>query len=204
MAITVRPARPGDPAAELLYASAASYYDAYAGGVQSARTLLSWIYPQDGHSASYDVCLVAEEEGHTVGVVSSFAAAEASRYARRFVGLSVRRLPIAAWPGTVRHLRAAARVSPRPPAGAWYVDGLAVSADSRRRGVARALLEAAEKEARRARAAVLALDTGLENAPAQALYTGFGFTERSRSPAPDAATAEALGGSGFVSYAKVL
>ncbi len=204
MAITVRAARPGDPAAELLYESAAAYYEAFAGEAARARSLLAAVYPEDGHSASYAVCLVAEEDGDLAGVLAAFAAADAGTYARRFVSLSARRLPLPAWAGMIRHLRAAARVSPTPPAGSWYVDALAVSPGYRRRGVARTLLAAAEQDARRVGAPVLALDTGFENTAAQALYAGAGFVQRSESPAPDAPTAAALGGRGFVSYAKAL
>jgi ribosomal protein S18 acetylase RimI-like enzyme len=204
MAITVRAARPGDPASELLYESAASYYEAFAGGPARARSLLASIYPEGGHSASYEVCLIAEDEGAVAGVLAAFAAADAGPYARRFVSLSARRLPLPAWAGMIRHLRAAAKVSPTPPAGSWYVDALAVSPDHRRRGVARTLLAAAESDARRAGAPVLALDTGFENTAAQALYASAGFTERSESSAPDPATAAALGGRGFLSYVKRL
>lgn len=204
MAITVRAARPGDPASELLYESAASYYDAFAGGPARAHSLLAALYPESGHSASYEVCLIAEVDGSVAGVLAAFKAADARTYARRFVALSARRLPLPAWAGMVRHLRAAAKVSPAPPAGSWYVDGLAVSRGHRRRGVAGILLAAAERDARRAGAPLLALDTGFENIAAQTLYRGAGFVQRSESPAPDAATAAALGGRGFLSYVKAL
>ena len=204
MAITVRAARPGDPASELLYESAASYYDAFAGGPARARSLLAAVYPHGGHSASYAVCLIAEEDGAVAGVLAAFSAADAGPYARRFVALSARRLPPPAWAGMVRHLRAAAKVSPKPPGGSWYVDGLAVSPHHRRKGVARILLDAAERDGRRAGASLLALDTGFENEGAQALYRGAGFDQRLESAAPDAETAAALGGLGFVSYVKAL
>ena len=204
MTITVRAARPGDPASELLYESAAPYYDAFAGGAARARSLLAAVYPECGHSASHAVCLIAEEDGAVAGVLAAFSAADAGPYARRFVALSARRLPPTAWAGMIRHLRAAAKVSPTPPDGSWYVDGLSVAPGHRRRGVARLLLDAAERDARRAGASLLALDTGFENVAAQALYRGAGFSQRSESAAPDAETAAALGGRGFLSYAKAL
>jgi ribosomal protein S18 acetylase RimI-like enzyme len=204
MAVTVRPARPGDPAAELLQESARSYYAAFAGSDARARALLRSVYPHGGHSASFQVCVVAEDAGRVVGALSGFGAEDAQRYARRFVALSLARLPPGAWPGMTRHLRAAARVSPPPPPRAWYVDGLAVAPASRRRGVAAALLDAAERAAVAAGRTTLALDTGLENDAAQALYQGRGFRWRGESRAPDAATARALGGTGFVSYAKTV
>jgi ribosomal protein S18 acetylase RimI-like enzyme len=204
MAITVRPARPGDPAAALLHASAASYYDAFAGSTARAASLLAYMYPHAGHSAGYDVCVIAERDGEPAAVLAAFAAEDAGRYARRFVSLAMRRLPPGAWPSAIRHLRAASRVGPSPPAGSWYVDGLAVAAAHRRQGIAQVLLEAAADDARRAGARLLALDTGLENQAAQALYAKAGFSVRGETRAADAETAAALGGTGFVSYAKVV
>lgn len=202
MAVTVRPARPGDPAADLLYESARSYYAAFAGDDRRALALLRSIYPYGGHSASFAVCMVAEAGGHVAGVLSAFGAEDAQRYARRFVALSLSRLPPGAWAAMTRHLRAAARVSPPPPPRAWYVDGLAVDPARRREGIAVALLEAAERSAAAEGRSTLALDTGVENAAAQALYEGHGFRRRGESRASDAATALALGGTGFISYAK--
>lgn len=204
MAVSVRPARPDDAVAELLYASAHSYYDAFAGGEQRARGLLRRLYPRDGHSASWQVCLVAEVEGAPAGVMAGFPARESPRYSRHFVALAMRHLAPGAWPGAIRHLRAASRVSPQPPEDSWYVDALAVREDWRRRGVGGALLDAAEQAARGAGLPTLALDTGLENDGAQAVYLGRGFRERTRTHAPDPATALALGGVGFVSYVKAL
>jgi ribosomal protein S18 acetylase RimI-like enzyme len=102
----------------------------------------------------------------------------------------------------LRHLGAASRVSPHPPAGSWYVDALAVSAGCRRRGVARRLLAEAEHAAARAGATGVALDTGLANAPAQALYEACGYRRREVREAPDERTAAAIGGPGFIAYFK--
>jgi ribosomal protein S18 acetylase RimI-like enzyme len=198
----IRPARPDDPAAALLYESAKPYYDAYAGGSPRARALLDAIYPRPGHAASFELCRVAIEDGRLVGVVAGFPVLEGDRLARTFVRLSVPRLPVWAWPATLRHLRAAGRVSPTPPANAFYVDALAVDAGYRRRGIAKALLADAEQRARRAGLAGLALDTGLHNDAARALYLAYGFSERDVRRAPDARTARAIGGPGFVGYFK--
>ena len=204
MAIDVRPARPGDRVAPLLHASAGSYYDAFAGSAARAASLLAFAYPHAGHSASYEVCAIAERDGVPAGVMAAFAAEDAGRYARRFVSLALRRLPPGAWPSALRHLRAASRTAPTPPAGAWYIDALAVAPGHRRRGIAHLLLEVAAEDARRTGARMLALDTGLENEAAQALYARAGFEVRGLTRAPDAETAAALGGSGFISYTKPL
>jgi ribosomal protein S18 acetylase RimI-like enzyme len=50
----------------------------------------------------------------------------------------------------------------------------------------------------------VALDTGLENEPAQRLYESRGFERRDVRHAPDDRTARAIGGRGFVGYYKAL
>jgi ribosomal protein S18 acetylase RimI-like enzyme len=200
--MNIRPARPDDLAAALLYESAQPYYDAYAGGPERARALLEAVFPRPGHAASYELCRVAVDDGELVGVLAGFAVPEGDRLTRRFVRLTVPRLPVWTWPRTLRHLRAAGRVSPTPPLNAYYVDALAVAPAWRRRGIGSALLEDAERRARRAGLAGLALDTGLHNEPARALYTAYGFSERDVRAAPDARTARAIGGPGFVGYFK--
>jgi ribosomal protein S18 acetylase RimI-like enzyme len=68
--------------------------------------------------------------------------------------------------------------------------------------VARRLLAEAEAAAASAGLRGVAVDTGLANAPARALYEGYGFQERDVRRAPDPDTARAVGGSGFVAYFK--
>lgn len=201
MELDVRAARrEDDAAAGLLYASAAPYYDAYAGGERRARRLLARMWPQPGHTASYSVSRVAVADGEVVGVLAGFPLLRGGELASRFVVLSVRRLPPWRWLGVARHLRAAGRVTPRPPRNAFYVDGLAVAAGARRLGVATALLDEAARLAREHGASGIALDTGIANAPARALYAAAGFEEVDVRRAPDARTERAIGGPGFVSY----
>src|SRR5688572_5094384 len=197
----VRPARPEDRAAvELLYVSAAPYYDVFAGSALRARRILAGVWSRKGHTASFAICRVAELEGEVVGVLASFPARAGDRLALRFLGLSVVRMPAWRWPMVLRHLRASSTVTPRPPAGSLYVDALAVADSARRRGVATALLEDALARAREASLEGIALDTGLENEEAQALYEHLGFERRGERRARDPSTARAVGGAGFVSY----
>ena len=198
----VRTAVPEDGAGGLLYESAKPYYDVYAGGEERARRLLELVYPRRAHAASYEVCRVAELDGEVVGVLAGFPVRDGDRLARRFVALTFPRLPLHRWPGLLRHLHASGRVAPRPPLGAWYVDALAVAGAAQRKGVATALLREAERAARAAGASGVALDTGLGNAPARALYEGYGFRRREMREAPDARTAAAIGGPGFMGYYK--
>jgi|SRR4051794_14237033 ribosomal protein S18 acetylase RimI-like enzyme len=202
MEIVVRPARPEDPCVPLLYASSQPYYDAYAGTEARALALLRAVFPRPGHAASYELCHVAEAEGQVAGVFAGFPVPAGDRLARRFVALTLPRLPPWRWPGTLRHLRAAGLLSPHPPWQSYYVDALAVAPAFRRRGVARRLLAEAEREAARAGLQGVALDTGLANAPARALYAAYGFAERDVRRAADDRIARAVGGPGFVSYFK--
>jgi len=202
MEVSVRAARPEDPAAGLLYLSAAPYYDAYAGGEKQARRLLEALYPRHGHTASWQVCRVAELDGEVVGVLAAFPSAQGEALARRFVRLTLAGTPPWRLPALFRHLRATAAVSPHPPRDALYVDALAVSAGARRRGVASALLAEADRLSARAGCRRVALDTGIENRAARALYEHAGFDLTGLRPAPDQRVARAVGGSGFVAYVK--
>lgn len=199
----MRAARADDlAAADLLYASAAPYYDAYAGSGRRARRLVRAVWPRPGHSASFAISRVAvsQASGEVVGVVAGFPLADSAVLANAFVTQSLRRLAPWRWPGVWRHLRAAGRLTPHPPAGAWYVDALAVAEGARRRGVARALLDDASARARELGAPGVALDTGVRNRGAQALYEACGFARTEVRTALDPATARAIGGPGFVSY----
>jgi ribosomal protein S18 acetylase RimI-like enzyme len=202
MTLAVRAATPDDPVFDLLYLSAKPYYDAYAGSERRARALLTDLYPREGHAASYEVCHVAAIDGAVVGVVASFPVSEGEARARRFVSLTAPRVPPWRWPALMRHLKAAGLLSPNPPIDTLYVDGLAVDAAFRRRGVARRLLAHAERDAAAAGLRGVSLDTGLRNDAARALYEVAGYEQREIRRAPTRAVAAAVGGPGFVSYVK--
>jgi len=200
---SVRAARRGDSAAAgLLYESAAPYYDAYSGGERRARRLLAAAWTHPGHTASYETCRVAvgADEDVVLGVVSGYPFAQGDRLANAFVSLSVRRTAPWRWPRLVRHLRAAGRLTPRPPVDAFYVDALAVAGSARRRGIGRGLLDDAARRAVAQGASGVALDTGLSNTDGRALYEACGFERTEIRTAPDPGTARAIGGPGFVSY----
>jgi ribosomal protein S18 acetylase RimI-like enzyme len=204
MSFALRPATPADPADALLYLSAKPYYDAYAGSEARARGLLASVYRRRGHAASFEVCSVVELDGDLAGVIAWFPVAEGDERARRFVSLTAPRVPPWRWPALLRHLRAAGVVSPNPPPSTLYVDALAVAPEFRRRGVASALLTGAEEAAAAAGLQGVALDTGLHNEPARALYEAAGYREREIRRAPSRAIAAAIGGPGFVGYVKSL
>jgi ribosomal protein S18 acetylase RimI-like enzyme len=202
MQVVVRAARPDDAASGLLFLSAAPYYAAYAGGAEPARRLLRRLYPRGRHTASWEVCRVAEAGNEVIGVLAAFPTEAGDELARRFVRLTLAHSAPWRIPALFRHLRATAIVSPQPPKGMFYVDALATHPAHRRRGVARALLDEAERMAAEARLGGVVLDTGIENRAARALYERSGFLVRGLRPAPDERTARAVGGSGFVGYVK--
>jgi ribosomal protein S18 acetylase RimI-like enzyme len=202
MEVTVRPAALQDGADDLLYVSARRYYDAYAGDEATARRMLRRVHRKPGHPASVSRCRVAEADGRVVGVIVGFPAGEGEQLARRFLMLTAPRIPPWRWPRLVRHLDAAAGLSPNPAAGSWYVDALAVADDARRQGVASSLLADAEAIARAAGATGVSLDTGLENAAARRLYEASGFEQRDIRRARSDRAARALGGAGFVGFFK--
>lgn len=205
MAPLVRPARKADRAGpRLLYLSAQPYYDAYTGSAERSQRMLDAIWDSPGHTASHQLCVIAELDATVAGAMVGFPCAEGDALARRFLTASLRHLPVWHWPHVFRHLRAAAEVMPVPPGGSFYVDGLAVDPGFRRRGVATALLAAAEEAAARHGLDGVSLDTGLANHDAQALYAANGFEVRGQRRAPSAQIAAAIGGAGFVSYFKAL
>jgi ribosomal protein S18 acetylase RimI-like enzyme len=179
-----RRARPEDAAvaAALIHASAGGLYDRFAGGADRAQALLRRAFSEPGNNASAEVVWVAEARGEVAGAMAAFPVEETPRRARAFLGLTLRSLPPWRWPQTLRLYYAGARAAPPPPAGSLYVDALATAVHSRRRGAALALLEAAEERALARGLNAVSLDTGLDNAPARALYRRAGFEEVASRP----------------------
>jgi ribosomal protein S18 acetylase RimI-like enzyme len=203
MELLVRPALPEDACVPLLFESAKPYYTAYAGSERRALKLLQRVFPRPGHAASYECTqLATTHEDEIVGVLAAFPVRDGDRLSRRFIRLTLPRVPPWGLLSTFGHLYAAGGVAPRPPLDAYYVDALAVSAAHRRRGIAQLLLGQAERDAAQAGCGRIALDTGLQNAPARALYDAYGFREREIRRAPSDRMAKALGGPGFVGYLK--
>ena len=75
----------------------------------------------------------------------------------------------------LRFLRRMERATPAPAAESLYIDALGTAPAFRRRGVARALLAAAEDRARRLGLEPVSLETEVDNDAARALYERCGF-----------------------------
>jgi ribosomal protein S18 acetylase RimI-like enzyme len=181
----VREARESDaePVAELLYVSAASMYDRFTGRRDRALKLLVRAFESQGNNASREVVTVAELEGRVAGALAAFPVDETVPRAGGFLRLALRTVPPWRWPGAMWLYWSGARAVPNPPDAAYYVDALAVHEPLRRRGAARALLDAAEAQARELGLPAIALDTSLDNKPARALYLSAGYDEVAYRPA---------------------
>jgi ribosomal protein S18 acetylase RimI-like enzyme len=182
--IEVRKAGPDDfpRVAELLHHSAADMYDRFAGGRERALRVLRRSLGEPGNASSAEVVWVASVEGGVAGAMAAFSVDEASARARAFLGLALRGSPPWRWPVALYLYWAGGRAAPSPPEAAMYVDALATDPDFRRRGVARALLAAAEGAAREQRLPAVALDTTIANEPARTLYASEGFDEVAYRP----------------------
>jgi GNAT superfamily N-acetyltransferase len=183
--IRIRSAEPRDDAAvaELLYATAAGRYDLYAGDRERALRLLRWTIARPGNDTSRELLTVAELDGGVAGVLAAFPVAEGAGRRRRFVRHVLRRRAPWHWPRLLRLARMGEQLGPEPPADALYVEALATTERLRRRGVATALLDAADEHARALDLSRLALDTTAANSVARALYEGAGFRLTGELPA---------------------
>jgi ribosomal protein S18 acetylase RimI-like enzyme len=182
--LTLRPARVTDskPVAPLLYASAAGMYDRFAGTPERALRLLERAVDSGGNSSSSEIVTVAELDERVAGALAAFPVGEAAARSRAFLWLALRALPPWRWPGAAWLFWAGAHATPTPPEATLYVDALAVDLRARRRGVARALLAGAERQARARGLPAVSLDTALDNKPARSLYLSEGYDEVAYRP----------------------
>jgi ribosomal protein S18 acetylase RimI-like enzyme len=190
-------AEEAETVARLLHLSAADMYDRFTGGRGRALRVLERAFEAPGNLASAECVWVAEVGGEIAAAMAAFPVDEAHARSRAFLRQALRGTPIWRWPATLWLYRAGGRASPSPPASALYIDALATDERSRRRGAARALLAAAEREARARNLPCVALDTTIPNEIARALYAREGFDEVAYRPASQ-------GLPGFVALVKPL
>ena len=180
----VRHSQPDEAAAivVLLHESAAVMYDRFAGGRERALRTLERAFREPGNSASAETVWVTDVDGHVAAAMAAFPVDEALARSRAFLRLALRGSPFWRWPAALRLYWLGGRASPSPPPAAFYIDALATDATYRRRGLARALLAEAERQARRRGLPAIALDTTLDNKPARSLYVSAGFDEVAYRP----------------------
>jgi ribosomal protein S18 acetylase RimI-like enzyme len=174
----IRQARDEDaPAvARLIYLTSQPGYRLFAGDERRALRMIERAFADPCSDCARDVVTVAELDGGVAGAMAAFPASEGDERRRRFVRIAMRHRPPWRWPRIALLGWQGARHSPPAPPDSFYVDALSTAERFRRRGVAAALLGAAERSARELGLGAVALDTVATNTGARALYEGFGFT----------------------------
>jgi len=177
VSVQVRPARAGeaDALAPLLYDVNPQLHDRFAGGRDRALDLIRRAFDSTGHSGSAEVVRVAEVDGRTAGVMACYPSWEGAPRGRADVKLGLRARPLLRRPPLLVFVYRMQRAIPESPHEALYIDALATAPEFRRQGVARAVLGAAEEEARRLGLIRICLETEVDNRPARSLYTRCGF-----------------------------
>ena len=177
MSVQVRPARAGEGAAlaPLLYEVNPQLHDRFAGSPDRALRLIEKAFDSTGTSGSREVVRVAEVDGRPAGVMGCYPGWEGTPRGRADVKLGLRSRPLLRRPSLLLFVFRMQRAIPESPHEALYIDALATAPEFRRQGVARALLAAAEEEARRLGLIRVCLETETDNRPARSLYTRCGF-----------------------------
>ncbi|MEA2419845.1 MAG: Acetyltransferase family [Thermoleophilaceae bacterium] len=176
--------RPDFPAAaRLIHQSAADMYNRFAGGETRALRVLERSLGAPGNASSADVVWLAELDGAVAGAMAAFPVEQTATRSAAFLRLALRTAPPWRWPAALLLYWLGGRAAPTPPGPSFYVDALATDPGLRRRGVARALLAEAERQAGERGLPAVALDTTVGNHEARALYAGAGFQEVAYRPA---------------------
>lgn len=181
----IRPARSDDvhAVAALLYLTSPGGFKLFGGSERGGIKLIESAFRTPGTDSSRDVVWLAELDDDVAGVLAAFPADEGDARRERFLHVALRRRAPWRWPRIRKVAREGAARAPKPPRHSFYIDALATSVDHRRRGVATALLEHAEKLAGDGGFACLALDTTASNSDARALYERHGFEIGQEVPA---------------------
>ena len=173
--VTVRPARPDDHAAALVFEAAPQAYTSVAGSELRARTAIDRLWRMPGHSASYEHALVAEVGGRLAGVLIGFPASDRYRLHLALLRKGFRYATARRWPLIPAALLQLIAATPSPPRRAYYVGTIAVARHARRRGVASTLGYHAELLAQRRGFPVIAAHTGSRHRPARLALERYGL-----------------------------
>jgi ribosomal protein S18 acetylase RimI-like enzyme len=195
--VRIRKARLGDAraVAALVYETSPALHDRFAGDRKRALVVLEAAFERDGTNASAEVVHVAEVGDEVAAAMSCFAVGELRRRNDALLRLALSRTAPWRWPALLLFSRHGRHSAPSPPSNSLYIDALASESRYRRRGAARALLAAAEREATELGLSALSLSSVDSNWPARMLYESAGFAARSQSTPQG-------GFPGFVLYVK--
>jgi GNAT superfamily N-acetyltransferase len=171
----VRPARPQDRAAYLVFDAAPEAYAVAAGSARRAREILGYLWPQKGHSASFEHAIVAEVDGILAGVLIAFPARRRYRLHLALVRRGLSRTSPLRWPLLALGLAVLIAATPRPPREAYYIATIAVAPFARRRDVASTLGHHAELAAARQGMPLVAAHTGSRHLPARRALERYGL-----------------------------
>jgi GNAT superfamily N-acetyltransferase len=173
--VVVRPARPDDDAAGLVFDAAPQANAAVGGSPQRARAAIEQMWRMPGHSASFEHALIAELGGALAGVLIGFPTRDRYRLhgallRKGFQYVAPRRRPllIAALPQLIA-------ATPRPPRRSFYVGTIAVARHARRRDVASTLGYHAELLAQQRGFPVIVAHTGSRHGPARRALERYGL-----------------------------
>jgi GNAT superfamily N-acetyltransferase len=172
--VVVRPARPDDRAAWLVFEAARVAYCAAAGSEQRARDILAQLWPIPGHSASFEHALVAELNGRLAGVVIAFPARDRYRLHLALLRTGLRHVSRRRWPLLLMALPQLIAATPRPPQNAYYIGTIAVARHARRQNVGSTLGYHAELLAARRGFPLLVAHTGTRHQHARAALERYG------------------------------
>ena len=165
--VVIRPARPEDPAAGLVYEAAPEAYNSVAGSETRARAAIKQLWRMPGHSASFEHAWVAEINERLVGVLIGFPARDRYRLHFALLRKGLRYVSALRWPLVLTALPQLIAATPRPPRGAYYVGTIAVAHHARRRDVGSTLGYHAELLARRHGFPLIVAHTGSRHRPAR-------------------------------------
>ena len=170
--IQVRRARTDDvPAIAPLLHMPAVGLDRMAGSRETALRIIAADLERGGR----DVTWVAELDGAPVGVLVAYPCREQPARARRFLAALLRHAPPWRWAAIALLQWRGDRRAPQHPGNHLFIDALATEGGYRRRGVATALLERADRIAARGGFPAIALNARRDNDAALALYRRAGF-----------------------------
>ena len=140
------------------------------------------------HAASWEFCHVAEADGEVVGVLAGFPSRRGEELARRFIALTLPRIPPWRWPGLIATCRPPGRRAPparrlvvRRRARGPATTGAAAASPAR-------LLDEAEHQAERSGVDRRGARHRPRQRAARALYEACGFQRGTLRRAPDERT----------------